>query len=601
MLLEELIAEWLADHDRGAVEIVGGPGSGKSTALAHLAAVLCPGRAVLYLDQPIAGAVDDAAVLQPVIYTTTNKLPDVADIRFRLESWDEDALIEYLLTAHPDQCRSVMARIRDRPERHDLDGIPELWRIVLDRMAQDESARDLRAVLRSELAERLTDPDHRHFAQSRALAHLRGGRELQLHYLGKPTPGRLDPRAERLVRHRVFEVALATDRLIDSLEKRRRGPFDRLPAELVRETALMVRDSPAAMNELHAMLTDAMRERQATAASILHATATGWTPTGPLLPSLKGAFLDGARWPGIDLSGATLSNADLTRADLTGAVLAKAVAREARLLRVSLREANLSDFVAGNADLKLADLRGCVAPGAVFRRADLRRANLGKGIFDRANFREADLRGAQLRAACLTKADLTDSKIEEADFSHADLREALLAGVVLRTANFAGANFQKACLVRSDLESMRLPDANFMEADLIHALLTGSFMPRANFQRAVLRGAGLADVDWEDADLRDADLRESSFFLGSSRSGLVGSPLACEGSRTGFYTDDFDEQTFKAPEEIRKANLRGADLRGANITGVDFYLVDLRDAKYSPEQAEQLRASGAILFARAAG
>ena len=55
--------------------------------------------------------------------------------------------------------------------------------------------------------------------------------------------------------------------------------------------------------------------------------------------------------------------------------------------------------------------------------------------------------------------------------------------------------------------------------------------------------------------------------------------LASEGTRTGFYTDDSYEQDFKAPEEIRKANLCHADLRGAEIEKVDFYLVDLRGAR----------------------
>ena len=77
---------------------------------------------------------------------------------------------------------------------------------------------------------------------------------------------------------------------------------------------------------------------------------------------------------------------------------------------------------------------------------------------------------------------------------------------------------------------------------------------------------------------RGADLRGASFHMGSSRSGLVDSTIASLGTRTGFYTDDYNEQDFKSPEEIRKANLRGADLRGAKIDGVDFYLVDLRDA-----------------------
>lgn len=84
--------------------------------------------------------------------------------------------------------------------------------------------------------------------------------------------------------------------------------------------------------------------------------------------------------------------------------------------------------------------------------------------------------------------------------------------------------------------------------------------------------------------------------MGSSRSGLVGSPIACEGSKTGFYTDDREEIYFKRPEEVRKANLRGADLRGANIEGTDFYLVDLRDAQLDRWQQIHVMRCGAILY-----
>lgn len=93
-------------------------------------------------------------------------------------------------------------------------------------------------------------------------------------------------------------------------------------------------------------------------------------------------------------------------------------------------------------------------------------------------------------------------------------------------------------------------------------------------------------------------MRGATFHMGSSRCGLVESFIPMEGSRTGFYTDEYLEQDFKAPEEIRKANLRGADLRGAHIEGVDFYLVDLRDAKYDSNQAKHLRQTGAILETR---
>jgi uncharacterized protein YjbI with pentapeptide repeats len=154
---------------------------------------------------------------------------------------------------------------------------------------------------------------------------------------------------------------------------------------------------------------------------------------------------------------------------------------------------------------------------------------------------------------------------------------------VLRAANLTGC----------DLESMDLGSANFCTANLEGALLTGTRAAAANFAQACLREAGLADIDWEGADLRGA-----SFHLGSTRSGLVGSDIACEGSRTGFYTDDYEEQHFKAPEEIRKANLCGADLRGACVLDVDFYLVDLRGARFDAAQAKHFRRCRAILDSR---
>jgi uncharacterized protein YjbI with pentapeptide repeats len=83
--------------------------------------------------------------------------------------------------------------------------------------------------------------------------------------------------------------------------------------------------------------------------------------------------------------------------------------------------------------------------------------------------------------------------------------------------------------------------------------------------------------------------------MGSSRSGLVNSPYACEGSKTGFYTDDLEDLNFKRPEEVRKANLRGADLRNVKAEGVDFYLVDLREAKLDARLRDQAAQTGAIL------
>src|SRR5262249_6934579 len=167
-----------------------------------------------------------------------------------------------------------------------------------------------------------------------------------------------------------------------------------------------------------------------------------------------------------------------------------------------------------------------------------------------------------------------------------------------RSARLDGARWHKARLPRCKFEWLTVTGADFSGAYLYGSLLTESSMPGAKFAHADLRNTGLADIDWEGADLSDADRGGASFPLGSSRSGLVGSPIAREGSMTGYYTDDFTEQDFKSPEEIRKANLCGADLLGAKVEGVDFYLVDLRDALYDDDQAAHFRACGAILHAR---
>ncbi len=197
--------------------------------------------------------------------------------------------------------------------------------------------------------------------------------------------------------------------------------------------------------------------------------------------------------------------------------------------------------------------------------------------------------------AKLTHVQFHNARIEDTDFEGAQLACADLSGLKLFQAHLCGTDFSFALLKECDLETVEIPAAKFHGADLTDALLTGSTMPDADFSEACLRNAGLADIDWPRANLRGADLRGVSFHLGSTRSGLVGSPIASEGTRTGFYTDDYEEQHFKAPEEIRKANLRGADLRDANLDGVDFYLVDLRDARIDPKYEAHLRSTGAIL------
>ncbi len=474
-----------------------------------------------------------------------------------------------------------MARLKPSDDLDFPNGIPELWTVVLDRMAADELIGDVRTALRQELAERIGDrPALRERIEEFCLDAIRRNANLSLDLPADELPGGASAVVDlaRLIRHRPAALLLAADLLAAIIESGDEKSLlgHRHPRELVREAVRRIVKSTSAHQKLQDWIScDSRRAVHPLAASLLHATVPNWRPSPTCRPRLEGAYLDGAQWSGLNLEGIDLRNAELRGADLSGANLANVQANLAQLQRANLYRACLTNWRAEAADLSHADLRWVTA--------------------DYSQFHKADLAGTSFIEANLCQADLRDTKIDGADFTGANLEDAHLTGLKLRLARFDAARFGGTNLCNCDLEEMHLPDADFHDADLRGALLTSSRMPNANFLGANLRDTGLAEIDWPRACLRDADLRGVNFHLGSSRGGLVGSPIACEGSRTGFYTDDYHDRDIKPPEEIRKANLRGADLRGADIKNVDFYLVDLRDAHYTEDQAEHFRHCRAIL------
>ncbi|MGA2498989.1 MAG: pentapeptide repeat-containing protein [Tepidisphaeraceae bacterium] len=406
------------------------------------------------------------------------------------------------------QCASVMARVRAAPHREELRGLPELWVIVLEELAGDDSLMDIRTALRRRLTRGLADPEVYVRAVQACEESLRGLTDSDEVWDGAP-PGEVSG----LLRHRIMAVLLGSEKLAaDVAGSRFDGLGFRLPRDLIRETARLLKTRSGALERLADRL-ERKQSIQAMGVSVLLAADPGWHPGGKKLTHLGGARLGGACWPHVDLSGCKLLDADLRGADLSAASLDHAM-----------------------------------LPGANLRNAVLRKARL-VGI---------DATGADFSSADLSGADATD-----AVFTHAGLAEASLTDALLRDASLHRTKLMRARLTRADLS-----------------------------------GAVLGQIEIEDADLRNADFSGASFHMGSSRSGLVGSTIASEGTRTGFYTDDFGDQDFKATEEIRKANLCGCDLRGAKVEGTDFYLVDLRRATYTPDQARHFAACGAILHAR---
>jgi uncharacterized protein YjbI with pentapeptide repeats len=586
----------------GALVIAGPPGSGKTTALRHLVAVL-PRDRVVFFDVPDLQLYFKEFVADPNRLFVVTRMANCQDHTINLLQrrdywlvpWDTDDVIEYLLATHRPHCGSVMARVQ-AGDSSLLGGSPDLWRPVLDRLAADPALPDPRRALHRYLEEHLTDTDLLERARSACLnAVASPGADLLKMLAGLARPGFAD-NLIRILRHEAVQTLLAAERVAADLHGDADCDYlaERLPRELVKAAASLIAGDEEAMDHLQRLLAGPPWSH-AMSASLWHATGAGWEDGSQGLLSLAGAFLEGVRWPGARLANACLNEADLSRADLFLADLSHAGADRTNLSLARLQKANLHNFLACDADLSHADLSSAQADFALFESANLTGASCTGAVLHHASLSGAVLRGAKFRDADLSAADLREISLTDADFAGANIQGANLSRVCLREAHWEGVCFKGVNLHGSNLEGMTLWQADMEGAVLQEALLTGSTMRGANFRGANLRGAKLAEIDWEGTCLAGADLTGATFHMGSSRSGLVGSPIACEGSRTGFYTDEYDEQSYKPPEESRKANLCGADLRGARLKDVDFYLVDLRGALFDADQEHHLRRSGAIL------
>jgi|HubBroStandDraft_6_1064221.scaffolds.fasta_scaffold26571_1 uncharacterized protein YjbI with pentapeptide repeats len=593
--LDDEVQLWLDQGRPGWLQITGGPGSGKSTALAHLAAVFASHADLCILDDGERLKAASKSTAEPLMLFAGSQTPTPAAVRkLTLAPWTRDELLEYLLAAHPNECAAVLARV-SRTDETDFSGVPRLWRLALDELAGDASLRGpvpavLRYVQRGVPSAELYSQVERACLDSE----LKDGGGLPVSLI--PNAGGLPKDVVHLLRHAPVRRALATERLVAQLQIRHVNYElgKHLPHSLVEAVGARI----AGHTEALAHLTLAMRRptEQAMAVSLLVAANRAWMPsTKDCLLYLDGAYLGGAKWPGIRLRGVGLRGADLSQADLGWAKMDDADASEASLVLAHLPQASLKRFKARKADLGGADLSSVRATKANFSLADLSQATFKNAVLVDADFIQADLRLANFQGAQLVRAGFCEAQLGETDFTAANLTDASLTGVNLRTCKLQGATLEGAKLMRSDLEGMCLDGLNFVNAKFDGAVLTGSSMVRGDLTGASLRNTGLADVDWPGTCLRGVDFQQATFHMGSSRSGLVNSTIASEGSRTGFYTDDYNEQDFKSPEEIRKANLRFCDLRGALVESVDFYLVDLRGARYDTRQAEHFRRCGAIL------
>ena len=614
--LESVVERMLRAKARGLVLVSGEPCSGRSTAVDHLRAVFTGDPDVKFLDEPQSRELIHASARQLMVFTGTLRSFNVTTREgnatlqtpegpliplldsFVLAPWGQDQWIELTLARHPDGCRSILARALQPENARFMGGSPLLATLILSTFATEPAENSAKNIVRQFL--RTAEPKQ---ACQKDIATI----ALNFMFGGNPEPclTRLiravqDWRVIQLLQLPAVQALIATDRVIHDLCGRSRLKYlvQRFRSQLIRGIADALESNVDAYDRL-VQIIDAKDELawHGTVAAILVAAGQGWKPTASTVLDLSRADLSGAAWHRARLGKCKLDDADLSSADLREAEM-----NNAGLLRANLSGANLEQAMLNNAHLQGTDLRGArlvraAADGARFGDADL----------TGADFNGAQLHGAWLNAnltrtrfvrANLSCATFKGATLDDTDFTGACLESADMSGLDLRSAEFSGAVLAEAYLARSRLDGQHMPGVNLRKANLSQADLTGSCLSHADLSGADLRGAGLAEIEWERADLSGADLRNCSFHAGSSRSGLVDSVIASEGTRTGFYTDEYDEQLYRPVEEIRKANLRGADLRGANVEHTDFYLVDLRDAKFDAEQEAHFRRCGAILETR---
>ena len=219
--LEDL-AEMRLSLGRGSVEIVGGPGSGKTTALAHLATLPVAERCVF---------VDDAAKDQvPSVphgkaLMTSSRFP-ISNDSVRLAKWTEDDVIEYLLAAAPERCADVIERFRADPDSSRLDGNPQLVSLAIEQMVK-QPQQAVFAAFRNAVASRV--PNARIERQARLFA------MTQL-LDSEPDTVPIDksdletqPELMQLLKHRIVRMHFAAAQIVDMLEAGMSLPNRMLP------------------------------------------------------------------------------------------------------------------------------------------------------------------------------------------------------------------------------------------------------------------------------------------------------------------------------------------------------------------------------------
>ena len=590
-------------------------GEGTKAAVAHLAALM--GDRVtgqqLYLDD---GGPMAAIEGSPFVFVHAVERPLASPGPFEMETltlapWERDDVIEFLLTKYPEHCPSVMSRLKD-DDFGFAEGSPGVWQLILDRMVANDSLTDIRQIVWDEVNLRINDSeladaiaDHWLFPSNSELLGER--KEEAAAFCDKSTHP-----ARELLENKSVKQLFVDCRLIH----RFRHDADvselikvRMSSDFISRLASVAAAESEVREKIESVFS--LNETLCTpiAAMVLSRADSSWRPRGEDLWLFQADFtgvewqdikllranLIGTRFRWANLAGANFGKSRFARSDFTGADLTEACFEPEDIKDIRRMAAKARARMRRRARRKKRKSKMRARPHTQFHRVVFQGADLTESWLVGCYFNGADFREAQLVKTNASSTTFNGGLFEQADFSKGRFDGAMFRDLDLSRCTIDRARFVSAAFQKVNLVGLVASSVDFSHAKMKNLIWTDSVLKQCDFQNANLSRSRMGEVRWEYCDLRSADLRDCVFHMGSSRSGLVGSPYPSHGTRTGFYTDDYNDQHFQPPEVIRKASLYGCDLRGAKIDGVDFYLVDLRKAKFDDEQRDQLIATGAIL------
>lgn len=570
-------------------------GEGKRTALAHLAA--------WFPDQ----VTDGTLALDPWENSPTHQAPRVTvlsqtmsdtSVVLRLVPWGRDDLIEYLLAVHLQTCSSVMRRL-EHAKSNFASGSPTVWKLILDRMSEDESLTDAREAVLDELECLIGDQRLSNQIADQVIVPCSPeetgpfghpgikSRDTLNHSLAK-----VDSIVAKLLSIEDVRNEFALRRFVERLSQSGQREFARMLGHRIPVSQLWrIAGAISQVDGIRAKLQKLFKKNHpfttANCASLLTICDSNWKPRG------KRLILDGGHFPDVDWSGVDLAQSDLRGACFSDADLSHADLRASQITRTDFSGADLTATCLSS-ETSNRFLEDPHAKTTQFRTsfagANLAGATLSGRHFRCADFSNANLQKINARACLFEQCRFDSTNLAEANFWSSAFDHIDLSGLIFHHCDFQDVNMRRALFERSQIDS-----TNFLRAQLERSDWTDSVLTKCKFVEANLANSRLANIRWENCNLRDCDLRGATFHMGSTRCGIVDSPYPSHGTRTGFYTDELEEQYFQDPETIRKASLMGCNLCGANISNVDFYLVDLRGAIFDDAQKKQLVSTGAIL------